>query len=36
MDEIDVDISAQLPEIGKAFGANMRMEVVSMKKNKKI
>jgi len=25
-----------MPEIGKAFGANMRMEVVSMKKNNKI
>jgi|LauGreDrversion4_2_1035121.scaffolds.fasta_scaffold162707_2 hypothetical protein len=25
MDEIDVDLSANMPEIGKAFGANMKM-----------
>jgi hypothetical protein len=36
MDEIDVDLSAHMPEIGKAFGANMKMQILSMKKNNKV
>jgi hypothetical protein len=36
MDEIDVDLSAHMPEIGKAFGANTKMKILSMKKNNKV
>ena len=35
MDEIGVDLSAHMPEIGKAFGANTKMLTLSMNKNNK-